>query len=420
MDLSKLTEILNSGEKNERLSALREIKAKVGASEIKKPESANNVNNHIHTIYSFSPYSPAGAVYAAYMSGLPTAGIMDHDSLAGADEFIQAGKIMGVATTVGVELRVDMRSTKLGGRRINNPDQSSVAYAAIHGVPAHSIDMLQGWLAPFRKSRNTRNIKMCANISRMMAGHGIKLDFEQHVLPISQYKNGGTVTERHICCALARLICEKYKTPDEVIKFFRNGMKSSVGAKAEAAIRENKPEYYIYDILGLLKAELIEQFYVDAFDECPHVEDYIKAAKAAGAIAAYPYLGDVGDSVTGDKRTQKFEDDYIELLFDELVRLGFQAVTYMPTRNTRAQLERVIKLCGKHNLFQISGEDINSPRQSFICEALSEPMFAHLIDAAWTLINHERRSAECEGLGMFSAQTAAQFPDIKDRVKNFI
>ena len=92
------------------------------------------------------------------------------------------------------------------------------------------------------------------------------------------------------------------------------------------------------------------------------------------------YLGDVGDCVTGDKRAQKFEDDYL----DELVRLpdaelGFRAITYMPSRNTKAQLTRVRALCEQYGLFQISGEDINSPRQSFVCEAQRDPMFANLL-----------------------------------------
>ena len=420
MELLNLLAVLNNGEKDDRLSALSDIKKKIDAGELKSPAVTDNVNNHIHTIYSFSPYSPANAVYTAYMNGLSTAGIMDHDSIAGADEFIKAGSIMGLATTVGVELRVDASKTKLNGKRINNPDQSSIAYATIHGVPSQNIDMLQGWLAPFRKNRNTRNKKMCGRINIIMKPYGINLDFEEHVLPISQYKNGGTVTERHICYALAKLISEKYRTPAELINFFKNDMNTNIAPKVEAALLENKPEYYLYDILGLLKAELIEQFYIDAFDECPHIEDYIKAAKAAGGIAAYPYIGDVGDSVTGDKKTQKFEDDYLDLLFDEIIRLGFNAVTYMPTRNTRAQLERVINLCNERNLFQISGEDINSPRQGFICEALSDPMFAHLIDATWALINHEKKSAVNEDCGMFAEQTVKQFPDIKDRVKNFL
>ena len=31
--------------------------------------------------------------------------------------------------------------------------------------------------------------------------------------------------------------------------------------------------------------------------------------------------------MTGDKKTQKFEDDYLDLLFDVIKDLGFDAVT---------------------------------------------------------------------------------------------
>ena len=106
-------------------------------------------------------------------------------------------------------------------------------------------------------------------------------------------------------------------------------------------------------------------------------------------ISAYAYLGDVGDSVTGDKRAQKFEDDYLDELIDYVAKLGFKAVTYMPSRNTKAQLTRLRALCEKYSLFQISGEDINSPRQSFRCKALDDPKFHHLIDATYTLIGYE-------------------------------
>ena len=85
------------------------------------------VNNHIHTTYSFSPYTPAMAVEMAKMNGLETAGCMDHDSAGGSWEFIEAGKKYGMPVTVGVECRVDMSKTPLNGRRINNPDQDSVA-----------------------------------------------------------------------------------------------------------------------------------------------------------------------------------------------------------------------------------------------------------------------------------------------------
>ena len=97
----------------------------------------------------------------------------------------------------------------------------------------------------------------------------------------------------------------------------------------------------------------------------------------------------MGNSVTGDKKTQKFEDDYLCELVDVLKEYGFDAITYMPTRNTREQLDRLMKLCEENGFFQISGEDINSPRQSFRCKALDDPAFAHLIDATYALIGYE-------------------------------
>jgi hypothetical protein len=101
----------------------------------------------------------------------------------------------------------------------------------------------------------------------------------------------------------------------------------------------------------------------------------------------------VGQSVTGDKKAQKFEDDYIDLLFSELKRLGFDAVTFMPTRNTPDQLDRVMSLCREYGFFQISGEDINSPFQSFVCPAYADPKFYHLVDAAFTLIEYEKAAS---------------------------
>ena len=419
MDTKKLIARLNDESKENRLDALSDIKKKMDAGEIPKPQITDNVNNHIHTTYSFSPYSPSKAIYMARANGLGTAGIMDHDSIGGAAEFVEAGKILGLATTVGVETRVDMAKTELCGKRINNTDQDSIAYVALHGIPHQYIEGFEGYFSLFRKNRNKRNKKMCENISGIMEPYGIALDFGEHVLPLSEYENGGSVTERHITFALSELIAEKYGTPAAVLDFLANKMKLAVSKKAEKALLENNPDYYLYDILNVLKSGLVEKFYVLADDECPSAEDFIKISKASGAASAYSYLGDIADSVTGDKRPQKFEDDYLDLLFSEIVRLGFNSVTYMPTRNTKEQLSRVIGLCEKNNLFQISGEDINSPRQVFVCEALGDPMFSHLIDSTWALINHESAATKNEEGGMFSEKTIGRYPNIAERVKHF-
>ena len=87
---------------DERLAALAELKKAIDAGEIPTPERGIFVNNHIHTSYSFSPYTPTSAVFYAWKAGLRTAGIMDHDSVGGTREFIKAGFLL--AFLLGIRL----------------------------------------------------------------------------------------------------------------------------------------------------------------------------------------------------------------------------------------------------------------------------------------------------------------------------
>lgn len=106
-------------------------------------------------------------------------------------------------------------------------------------------------------------------------------------------------------------------------------------------------------------------------------------------------------------------------MFDTLKNLGFQAVTYMPTRNTPQQLQRVMEMCARDGFFEISGEDINSPRQSFVCKKLTDPAFTHLIDATYALIGHERAATMKREDGMFSPKTMAAYPALSERIVHF-
>ena len=74
----------------------------------------------------------------------------------------------------------------------------------------------------------------------------------------------------------------------------------------------------------------------------------------------------------------------------------------------------------ENDLFEISGEDVNSPRQKFACAALALPEYAHLIDSTWALIGHEAISTE-KGVeyGMFSARSMAETPDLKERIQKY-
>ena len=375
---------LNAPTKQERLANLKEVVKTA----VFPPMVPQYINNHIHTTYSFSPYSPTAAVFAARMEGLCTAGIIDHDSISGAEEFLEAAKIVDMPVTIGMEARISMDGTRLEGRRTNNPDQVGVSYMTIQGVPHNQIATLTAFFKPYQAARHARNRKMIAKINELV---GVSLDYDKDVLPLSQAAENGGVTERHLMYALALTLEKQVGRGQPMIdKLTELGM--SLSEKQKKLLLDTEYPFYAYDVLGMLKGTFVPKIFIDATDECPKLADMVKLCKDIDAYLCYAYLGDVGDSVTGDKKAQKFEDDYLEDVFECLKEEGVKAVTYMPTRNTPAQLERLRNLCDQYGMFQISGEDINTPRQSFVIKAMENPMFQNLIDATWKLIAHEENT----------------------------
>ena len=418
-DEQTLLQSLNAPDCDNRLEALRQLKALLDDGRLPPSPVGRDVNNHIHTHYSFSPYSPTKAVWMAARAGLSTAGIMDHDSIGGAREFSEAGRIMRLPTTIGAECRVTFAGTPLDGRRINNPDQPTVAYVALHGIPHSEIDAVAAYFRPIQAARARRNRLMTGRLNGLLEPAAIRLDYDADILPLSAAIAGGEVTERHLLFAAAGKLLGQFGAGTGLVDFLTGALRMPVSEKARAQLTDPANPHLAYDLLGVLKSDLVEKFYIDATDECPPVGDLAAFAAAHGIILAYAYLGDVTSSVTGDKKAQAFEDSYLDELFAILVRTGFNAVTYMPSRNTRAQLLRLRELCVRHGLFQISGEDINQPRQAFICAAMRDPLFANLYDAAWALIGHERLATRDLALGMFSVQTCREWPDLDARIARY-
>ncbi|MGI6141456.1 MAG: PHP domain-containing protein [Caldicoprobacterales bacterium] len=418
-NVAQLKQNLNDDVLEVRLDSLRCLMRKINNGELTKPKTGKDVNNHIHTTFSFSPYSPTKAVWMAYQAGLATAGIMDHDSISGAQEFIEAGKIVGMATTIGIECRVDFSGTPLSGRRINNPDQDSVAYIALHGIPHTQINTVEEYFRPYREHRNRRNRKMVDKINALVSEQALALDFDRDVIPLSQYNKGGSITERHILYALSLRLIQQFGKGQSLLDYLRNQLKLNISEKINGFLSDESNPHYEYDLLGLLKGEMVAGFYIDATEECPDVREVIALSKEIGAISAYAYLGDVGESVTGDKKSQKFEDDYLDELFEVITELNFNAVTYMPSRNSHQQLDRIRRLCEKHGFFQISGEDINSSRQSFICTAMRHEKYQNLFDSTWALIGHELAAAKDQRKGLFSEETILKYPDLDQRIQVF-
>lgn len=364
----------------------------------------NEVNNHVHTTYSFSPYTPAGAAFHAWKAGLGAVGIMDHDSISGADEILEACKILGIGSTAGFEVRVNMDGTSMEGKKLNNPDSVNIAYMAVHGVPRSEFKEVETFLAPLSAERNKRNRKEVELLNQLISNYTIEqIDFENDVYRQSDAERHGSITERHILYALSKKITEKYSRGKPVVDFLEQAMNLDLSDKVRGFLADRSNPHYLYDLLGVLKSNFLSRFFIQPNrEECINVQTLVDFANSIGAIPAYAYLGDITDSATGDKKAEKFEDDFIEPLFKELKRIGFKAITYMPPRNTKKQLKRIQALCKKLGFMEISGVDINSSRQSFNCPEVLDPDFSHLIESTWALIAHEKLTALDGKYSLFS------------------
>jgi hypothetical protein len=395
-------------DKTERLLALRNLEENTPIAGFDRTSA--EINNHIHTIYSFSPYSPSMAALLARDSKLGAAGSVDHDSIAAAEEMLDACAILGIGGCVGFELRVSFKNGPDGkpgpfaSRKINNPDSTGLAYMSVQGIPKQSIKKAVEFLVPLRAERLKRSQAMIVSANVILKDSGFsEIDFYQDIIAKSKYAEGGGITERHLLAAIAEKIILNFGKGLSLTEGLKLKMGIEIPPKQSTLLNDPNNTHYVYDLLGILKAEFLPGIYIQPNEkECIPAVDVTTFARSIAAVPAYPYLGDVTESVTGDKKAEKFEDDYLEELFDEISRLGYQALTYMPPRNTAEQLHRLRDLAVKWGFMEISGVDINSSRQSFNCPEVLLKESRHLLDTTWALIAHERLTSVDERYALFS------------------
>ena len=390
----------------ERLEALRRYIRTAGM----PAAGGGEVNNHIHTIYSFSPYTPSMAALRACEAGLAAAGSVDHDSAAAAAELKAASAELGIGGCSGFEIRVSFKR-KIDGSpgpfaacKINNPDSEGIAYITVQGIPSAALEKTAAFLKPIREERLARSRAMITAANDFLREGGLPLiDFERDVVKQSQYERGGEITERHLMAAAASKLIETYGRGNGMIQGLQQSLGITAGGKPEKLLSDPANPHYLYDLLGVLKTDFLPRFFIQPDEnECIPVKQAVDFALSVNAIPAYSYLGDVGESPTGDKKAEKFEDDYLEELFEEIAAAGFKAITYMPPRNTPEQLRRIQKLCTEKGYMEISGVDINSSRQSFNCPEVLGPGCRHLLDTTWALIAHEYLASAAPEWGLFS------------------
>ncbi|MDD3404070.1 MAG: PHP domain-containing protein [Hespellia sp.] len=416
--MAELVEALNHKDKSVRIQAVKSLKEEIDQGKIPKAERLEECNNHVHSQYSFSPYSPSKIAWQAYQAGLRTCGIVDHESVAGCLEFKEACNILGVVPTIGFEVRMTWDHTPLKNKMFNNPDQKSVGYFPIHGVPISSLPKVEAFLKPIRAAREKRNRRMTEKVDQILQNYEMGLDFNKDVIPVSRWEEEGSITERHILFATAGKLIDRFGKGQALIDFLKDEMKIPLGVKPIEFLSDVNSPIYQFDVTNILKGFFSEKMYIPAGpEETPDIREAVPFLNSLGCIATYTYLGDVnGESVTGDKKAQKFEDDILDDLFRYASEYGMQGMSYAPSRNSEAQVKRVHELCQKYNMIEVCGEDINQPRQPFINTTMKPEEKKLFNDATWAIIGHETVSDHHLERGILSEKVKTDIPQITKRI----
>jgi hypothetical protein len=419
MDMQDLERDINNPDKTIRMEASKKLGSLIVHKELTR-KVLQEVNNHVHTTWSFSPYEPAGAAFQAWKAGLGIVGSIDHDSIGAANEMLDSAQNIGIASTVGFEIRVSFKNTVFGDRKINNPDSPGIVYMCVHGVPRQKIGEVETFLKPVHAIRNKRNKAEVESLQALVGSYGYDLDFERDIVPISRSLEGGSITERHILYAMSLQTIAMFKKGERLVRFLQKDLKLPLSGKIESLLLDEDNPHYAYDLLGVLKGNFLPRFFIQPEEaECPDVRKVVSFGKAIGAIPAYAYLGDIEQSVTGDKKSEKFEDGYLVELMDLLSDIGYPAITYMPPRNTVEQMRRLQNLARERGMMEISGVDINSSRQSFNCPELLGDCCNHLVDSAWALVAHEKLSTCNPSLGLFSKDNPLSSLSLSKRIERY-
>ncbi|MDD5111931.1 MAG: hypothetical protein PHG85_05255 [Candidatus Altiarchaeota archaeon] len=400
-----------------RMESLRKLMGLVRSGKIAPPAGIQESNNHIHTWASFSPYSPAAAAWASYLNGLEVTGKIDHDTVAGNFEFLEAARICDTKATSGMELRTNASDDNFLKNLVwNYPGMPNVIYFLAHAIPGNRHREFQREIADgIMEAKDSRNRVMMEGgaffglyggrkqVIRSDGVNGllgevclqfrvdyekIKIGYDRDIVPLTfregdNKRNTGNATDRHLMIALARKI--NASVPGERKADFVEALFGRALTEKEKTKLSNEEDFK--DVLrdGLLKPKdkAPNSVLIKPDErECSSIREVSAKIKKLGGIPVYAYLGDK----TCD------EDNNLEEIVKYLAKNGVEGIAIMPHRNTPEQIRRVSELAEKYDLLIISGVDINRAEQPLIHHRATAAEYPGFRVAANAMIGHERLS----------------------------
>lgn len=406
-DNARLKQELDGFDKAKRLSALREI---VASDEKFKPAGVN-VNMHLHSFFSYNAHnwSPAHLALAAKRNGLLAAGLCDFDVLDGLEEFLEAGRILGLRATVNLETRAYLKA--FADFELTSPGEPGVTYimgAGFPRTPAAGTPQAQ-MLRAFRDQARARNIALLGRVNPRLPK--IAPDYEKDVLPLTP---AGVATERHIIRAYHLKSRVAFAKPADLAAFWAETLGKD--AATSGTLLADEPAFE-----EAIRAKLVKKggigYEQPTTTTFPPVEDFVAWVRSCEAIPMATWLDGTSNGESDEKR-----------LLDVMMEKGCAALNIIPDRNwnlkdppqaevKRANLAKIVAAAVKRDLPINIGTEMNKAGLPFVDDLGGDVLSLYrepFTRGAQLMVGHQilTRYADYSYAG---AAAAAEFKKVADR-----
>lgn len=321
----------------ERKSALIKLKSHLNSDK----KEQQNVNMHFHSFHSYNAkfWSPSRIAWEAKKNELFVAGIIDFDVLSGLEEFLEAGELLNLRTTVGIETRAFLN--EYADKEIDSPGEPGVSYiagAGFYQLPAEN-STLANVLQSYSRKAATRNIELINRINRHVPE--IALNYNE-VLPLTP---SGNATERHIISAYIQKAEKIFFDKIALTKYWSD----LLGINPEDTRTMMEPGFKLEEAVRSKFAKKGGYGYLQpSIDTFPPVEDFFAFVKSCGAIPMESWLDGTSDGEKDGKALLELSKSKgaaaLNLIPDRNWNVSDNKVKAIKTENLKRIIETAVSM----------------------------------------------------------------------------
>ena len=398
-------------EADARVAALRQRVAQSGMVDVQ----AGNVNMHMHSFFSYNAeaWSPSHLVWAAAQAGLYGVGLCDFDVLDGLEEFLAAGRSVGMRTAVHLETRAYF--SDYAEHDISSPGEPGVTYimgGAFPRVPAPGSPQAKQ-LAVFREGARTRNEALIARINEKVPTMAV--DYADAVMPLTP---SGNATERHIISAYVDRAAAQCESPDALAAFWSSLLEKDLADVT--TLLGNRP-----GLEEAVRSRLAKRgglgYIAPSRDTFPPVETFLKWVADCDAIPMITWL----DGTSGGEANPRE-------MCECLCAKGAVALNIVPDRNWNisdpdvraikiANLKAIVDVAADLGLPINIGTEMNKIGLPFVDDLDGEvlgPFKEVFLEGARIMVGHTLL-ARYAAFPYAGAAAVSEFPDVPTRNRFF-